>query len=227
MAEITGSVTKFELPKNMLVVGSTQAGKTCFVHRLLLQHAEMFTQKVSRIIYCFSVWQEKYEQLEAALGSLKQSRSDIPSKQELVELYNEIKGEIIVIFDDKINLLEDNAIGRSIVEIVCVLCHHCHISCIITLQNMFHASKVVREIGLNSQYVCLFRNNRSVRQVKTLASQTMPTQIDYFMASYDMATGVDYGYLVVDLSHNNTQSRFKLKTNIFPDQLTTVYLPKK
>jgi len=161
------------------------------------------------------------------LGPLIQFRSDIPCKQELVELYNEIKGEIIVIFDDKINLLEDNAVGRSIVEIVCVLCHHCHISCIITLQNMFHASKVVREIGLNSQYVCLFRNNRSVRQVKTLASQTMPTQIDYFMTSYEMATASDYGYLVVDLSHNNTQSRFKLKTNIFPEEVPTVYLPIK
>ena len=90
---------------------------------------------------------------------------------------------------------------------------------------MCHASKAVREIGLNSQYICLFRNNRSTRQIKTLASQTMPTQVPYFMASYNLATAQNYGYLVVDLSAN-IYNRFKLKTNIFPQDQTVFTCPK-
>ena len=227
MTSIRGSLTKFDLPKNILVVGSTQAGKTFFVQNLLIHHNEMFTQEVNKIIYCFSVWQDKYAQLETALGDLIEFRTDIPHKDELVQMHQDKTGQIILVIDDKMSCLEDNATGKAVVEIVCVLCHHCNVSCIITLQNMFHASKAVREIGLNSQYICLFRNNRSVRQVKTLASQTMPTQIPYFMASYELATAQNYGYLVVDLSHNNNENRFKLKTNIFPQDLPIVYLPNK
>ena len=77
-------------------------------------------------------------------------------------------GRPLLVLDDKMSSLNDSAMGNAVVDIVCVLCNHCHVSCIITLQNLFHASKAVREISLNSQYICLFRNNRSARQVNTL-----------------------------------------------------------
>lgn len=221
-----GSLKQFELPKNILIAGCSQAGKSYFIKELLLQHDIMFKTRVNKIIYCFSIWQDKYEELERGLGELIEFRSDIPTKDELVQLWQDTKGETILVLDDKMTSMEDNILGKKIVEIVSVLCHHCHISCIIALQNLYHASKTVREIGLNSQYICLFRNNRSVTQVRTLASQTMPTNIPYFMSSYEMATRGSYGYLVVDLSAN-IDNRYKLKTNIFPQDDTILYLPKK
>ena len=226
MTSVQGSLTQFELPKNILVTGSSQAGKTFFVKNLLLHHEEMFKPQVNKIIYCFTIWQDKYEELESSLGDLIEFRTDIPTKDELVQIWQDTKGETLLVLDDKMTSLEDNAQGKAVVETVCVLCHHCHISCVITLQNMYHASKAVREIGLNSQYICLFRNNRSARQIKMLASQTMPTQIPYFMASYDLAIAQNYGYLVVDLSAN-IDNRYKLKTNIFPQDQTVIYMPKK
>ena len=54
----------------------------------------------------------------------------------------------------------------------------------------------------------------------------MPTQIPYFMVNYDLATAQNYGYLVVDLSAN-IDNRYKLKTNIFPQDQTVIYMPKK
>lgn len=226
MSVVTESLTQFALPKNILVVGSTQAGKSYFVNKLLTQYKEMFTPAVNKIIYCYTVWQDKFDDLETCLGDMIEFRTDIPTKEELMEIWKKTRGETILVLDDKMGNLSDNATGKAVVEIVCVLCHHCHISCIITLQNMYHASKAVREIGLNSQYICLFKNNRSVQQVKTLASQTMPTQIPFFMASYDLATAENYGYLIVDLTAN-VDKQYKLKTRIFPQDQTVVYLPKK
>ncbi|NJL55212.1 hypothetical protein HC928_08510 [bacterium] len=214
MTVYTGTLSRFELPKNMLVVGASQSGKTHFLKKLLTHNEEMFTPHVSKIVYCFSVWQEKYEQLEHALGDLIEFRTDIPTKDELVQNWQDNRSETLLVLDDKMACLEDNAQGRAVVEIATVLCHHCHVSLIITLQNMYHASKAVREIGLNSQYICLFKNNRSVGQVRTLASQTMPTDIAFFMASYDLATTPNYGYLVVDLS-SNIDKKFQLKSYIF------------
>lgn len=226
MAVYMDSLTRFELPKNILVVGASQTGKTHFVKKLLMHHTSMFRPEVNKIIYCYTVWQQKYEELESALGELIEFRTDIPTKEELLQIWQDRHSETILVLDDKMSSLEDNAQGRAIVEIATVLCHHCHISLIITLQNMYHASKAVREIGLNSQYICLFKNNRSVGQVRTLASQTMPTEMAFFMASYDLATSQNYGYLVVDLS-SNTDKKLKLKSNIFPDDLTILYQPKK
>lgn len=226
MAVHMDSLTRFELPKNILVVGASQTGKTHFVKKLLMHHTSMFRPEVNKIIYCYTVWQQKYEELESALGELIEFRTDIPTKEELLQIWQDRHSETILVLDDKMSSLEDNAQGRAIVEIATVLCHHCHISLIITLQNMYHASKAVREIGLNSQYICLFKNNRSVGQVRTLASQTMPTEMAFFMASYDLATSQNYGYLVVDLS-SNTDKKLKLKSNIFPDDLTILYQPKK
>ena len=186
----------------------------------------MFTPAPSKIIYCYTSWQEKYDVLEKALGEMIQFRTDIPSSEELTAIWQETHKETLLIHDDKMSCLNDSLSGHSVVDIVCVLCHHCRVSCIITLQNLFHASKTVREISLNSQYICLFRNNRSARQVHTLGSQAFPGQTQYFMGSYDLATAKNYGYMIVDLS-SNIDARLRLRSAVFPGEETIVYLPKK
>jgi len=219
------SLGKFNLPKNILVVGSTQSGKTEFVKKLLLQTEKVFTQKICKIIYCYGAWQPTFEILESKLGSLIQFRTDIPTRDELMTLWRELKGEIILVLDDKMVSLSDNAQGAGVVEIVCVLSHHCHISCVITLQNIFH-NKTVREISLNSHYICLFRNARSASQVRTLGNQIMPGQADYFMDSYSKAVSKNFGYLLLDLSPT-THENYRLRTNIFPGEPLTVFTRKK
>lgn len=216
---------KFALPKNILVVGSTQSGKTEFVKRLLLDSKRNFNPDISKIIYCYGAWQPAFETLETALGGLIQFRSDIPGKEELMLLWREIKGEIILVLDDKMGALTDNAQGARVVEIVCVLSHHCHISCIITLQNIFH-NKTVREISLNSHYICLFRNSRSAAQVRALGNQIMPGKSDFFMDSYSKAVSRNFGYLLLDLSPT-TPEVYRLRTNIFPDEDLTIFTAKK
>jgi hypothetical protein len=219
------SLGRFNLPKNILVVGSTQSGKTEFVKKLLLQSEKVFTPKVCKIIYCYGAWQPAFEILESELGGLIQFRSDIPTRDELMTLWRELKGEIILVLDDKMVSLADNARGAGVVETVCVLSQHCHISCVITLQNIFH-NKTVREISLNSHYICLFRNARSAAQVRTLGNQIMPGRADYFMDSYSKAVSKNFGYLLLDLSPT-TPDNYRLRTNIFPGEDLTVFTQKK
>ena len=58
-------------------------------------------------------------------------------------------------------------------------------------------------------------------QSKKLASQMYPGKTDYFMESYQKAVQNPYGYLIVHLGH-----KYTLRTCIFPEQDTIVYLPK-
>ena len=125
-------VVPFDLPKNFLIVGASQSGKTFFIQQLLLQHKQMFKPNPSKIIYCYTAWQDKYDILEKELGGLVEFRSDIPTCEELTAIWQETNKETVLILDDKMSSLNDTASGNSVVDIVCVLCHHCHVSCIIT-----------------------------------------------------------------------------------------------
>ena len=219
------SVLPFSLPRTMLIVGATQSGKTQFIKRLLLEREAMFTPVPDRIIYCYTVWQEAYDELERILGEKIEFRTDVPPKEELIEIWNKKGGETLVVIDDKMSLLKNNSFGQSVVELVTVVCHHCHVTCLIVTHHLFH-NKILGEIGLNSQSICLFRNNRSAMQIKSLASQMMPGQTDYLMDSYEKATGKNYGYLIIDTSHNEDK-KFRLRTAIFPNENTVVFTSRK
>jgi hypothetical protein len=225
--ECEGPVIKFDLPKNMLVVGSTQSGKTQFVKRLLLNHENAFVQKVGLIIYCYGAWQDSFEELESELGTLITFRNNIPTNEELITIRREgsVEDEIILVLDDKMSLLKDNAQGRAVVETVCVTSHHSRVSCIITLQNVFH-NRIVREISLNCHFLCLFRNNRSAAQIRTLGSQILPGQLPYFMESYKKATDPQFGYLFIDLSPCSDKN-FQLRTAIFKGDDMIIYSPRE
>lgn len=53
----------------------------------------------------------------------------------------------------------------------------------------------------------------------------MPRSLGYFMDSYDKATQKNYGYLLLDLCPD-TNKKYRLKTNVFPGDDLTIYLPK-
>ena len=216
---------RFKLPKNILLTGCSQSGKSQFINRLLLEKEKVFHPTPQRVIYCYTAWQPCYDDLQSALADTVVFRTDIPSTQELTDLWEQQKVETILVLDDKMSSLKNDSEGRSIVDVVCVLSHHCHISCLITTQNLFH-SQILREISLNCHYICLFRNNRSHLQVKTLGMQIMPRLTDYFMDSYEKATERNYGYLLIDLCPD-TDKKLRLKSNVFPGEDLTVYLPKK
>lgn len=217
-------VPKISLPKNLLVVGCTQAGKSHFVKKLLLDSEAIFTPSVSRIIYVYGAWNDGFIELENSLGDRIEFRQDIPTKDELVELRNSSDhGPIVIVLDDRMCSLEDNKQGASVVELVTVLGHHLNLSCIITLQSAF-VNKTVRLVSQNCPYLCLFKNPRNAFQIRTIARQSMPTQWRFFVDSYEKATAENYGYLFVDLSPNSCE-KFRLMSHIFSDEDTRVYLP--
>ena len=225
MEEEEDRVHKFKLPKNILCVGSTQSGKSYWCNKLLLNGDALFEPKPERYIVCYSEWQPCYDELQNELGSLVTFRTDIPTKQELSDMYRENPVHTILLIDDKMSSFRNDAQGRSLIDIVCVQAHHCLISCIILVQNIFH-SPVLREISLNCHYHILFRNNRSYSQIRALGTQVAPRCLNYFLDAYEKATCKAYGYLVLDLCPD-TPERFKFKTNIFPDQDLIVFLPTR
>lgn len=202
----------FKLPQNFLVVGRSKSGKSQFIKKMILHSEDMFQPSPARIIYCYSAWSVGYEDLEGKV----EFRKTIPKNEELTEWWEEHRRETLLIIDDFMHSIND-----EISKIFCITSHHAHVSCMVTLQNIFHPNPHIREISLNTDCFCLFKNSRSAKQIKTLASQMYPGKTEYFMDSYNKAVETQYGYLIVHLDH-----KYALRTCIFPAENTLVYLQK-
>ena len=103
--------------------------------------------------------------------------------------------------------------------------HHRNISIIYIVQNLFNKNKDQRTISLNSHYLVVFKNPRDASQITHLAKQMYPGKLKYVQEAFKDATAVPHGYLLFDL-RQNTPEHLRLRSNIFPDEFQTVYLPK-
>ena len=71
----------------------------------------------------------------------------------------------------------------------------------------------------------LFKNPRDASQISHLASQMYPGKTSYMKEAYRLSTIKPFGYLLIDLKQE-TDEKFRLRTNIFPNDQQIVYLPK-
>jgi len=86
-------------------------------------------------------------------------------------------------------------------------------------------TKQSRTMSLNSHYIIVFKNARDAMQIATLARQMYPGQAKFLVEAFQDATKKPYGYLLIDLKAT-TIDRYRIRTNIFPDEVQYVYVPK-
>ena len=105
--------------------------------------------------------------------------------------------------------------------------HHCNISVIYLVQNLFPKGKESHTISINMQYMVLFKNPRDNTQVVNLAKQMYPVRVQYMQEAFRDATSVPHGYLIVNLKWS-TPEHLRLRSNMIPDSGTYQYahIPK-
>jgi hypothetical protein len=211
----------FSTPTSILCAGPTMAGKTSFVIKLLENASEMFKEAPTKILFCYLVWQPAFERLKKI--DILSLHEGLPERGDITEL-GLIKGHKVVVFDDMLKYIVNDI---NIQDYVTVSSHHNNMSIILLSQNIFAQGQTARTISLNCHYIVLFNNKRDVSQVSRLGSQIMPGNVRYFVDSYEKATAVKYGYLLIDFSPH-TEKKYQLRTRIFPDETpTVVYLNLK
>ena len=96
--------------------------------------------------------------------------------------------------------------------------HHWNMSVIHITQDLFYDKRRTKRI--NSQYLVLMKNPGDRLTPNMLARQMGNSS--KFMKAYNAATSQPHGYLLVDMEQN-TPDMYRLRTNIFPDQLTIFF----
>ena len=217
----TGCLMPLRLPQSMIIAGATKSGKSTFVMKMLLSMDQVFDQNVEEVIFVYTVWQPIYEQLEARLKDKILFRQDIPSKVEIDTLTQDMKFRIMVLDD-----LQSKLSTADVSDFVTIYCSHRNLSTFILLQNFYYEGKHLRTISLNVQTIVLFKNYRSARQVKTLATQMHPGHTNYMIDAYNKATASDpHGYLLIDLDPR-TDKRYQFRTQILSGEDMIVFQPQ-
>lgn len=101
----------------------------------------------------------------------------------LKNLYN--LPNAVLIIDDLMNEVCDD---EKLSKLFTIGLHHRNISVILIVQNVFHEGKQMRNVPLNTSYLCCFKNGSDKQQIECLARQIYPKQTKYFLESFNDAT---------------------------------------
>lgn len=219
--EIGENIRKLHCPLTSLIAGTTSSGKTTLLFDILRHSHDIFTVPPKKIIYSYNVWQNLFEDMKKDLSQIEFVQG-VPNKDDL-DMWNvEQPSHKVLILDD---LLEKAAKNIDIVDLFCQYSRHFNFSVFFVVQNLFANGKHFKTISLNTQYFFLLKQNRDQSQLLALAKQAFPGQVRYVLDAYRKSTEErPYGYLLLDL-HPKT-FRFKLRSNIMPNQLMSVFLPE-
>ena len=199
----------------IMIAGPTGVGKTYFTYNLLKNN--MFTEKISSVLYCYGVYQNFYDTM--SLPNLT-FHSGVPTLDTLKELNNGLFH--VVVLDD---LMEEIIKSLDLQKLFTKYCHHYNLSVVFLTQNVFAQGPYARTISLNTHVLVLFGNKRDESQVVFLAKQIYPGNVKGFLEAYWDATEKNFGYLVVDCNPQSPKE-LKLRTNIFPGENTICYFKR-
>jgi hypothetical protein len=197
---------RLKFPFTACIAGPTRSGKTCFTKRLVKHANELITPPPEKIIWCYSEWQDGYNDLEDN-PNLTMSEG-LPDMKELSQSKNVRK---LLILDD---LMIDASKGNNLHSLFSRGSHHWNMGIVHIVQNLFYSN--LRTAHINSHYLILMKNPSDQLQVQTLARQIFPSNRRFFTEAYRDACSEPYGYLLVDLEPT-TPDTIRLRTCIFPD----------
>ncbi len=197
----------------MLVAGPSGSGKSVFVSKLLSNKNIVMTNAPHRIVWCYSVWQNLYSELQQCVENLSFNQG-LPNK-ELIE-----QGNSIIVVDD---LMDSDEAAILLSDIFTKYSHHNNITCIFLLQNVFPKFKQARTISLNAHYIVLMKNTRDKAQVKYLAGQVFPGKSKFLVDAYEDATKDPFSYLLLDFKPESPDE-IRVRTNIFPGETMLAYV---
>ena len=202
----------FEHPFSMIIAGPSKAGKTVFTAKLLKHIDTLATVSPTEILWCYSEYQPNYHSLVQDFPHLRLYKG-LPDQKEL----HSSKSPRLMVIDD---LMGECGKSKEMTNLFTRGVHHWGISVVFIVQNIFFSG--LRTARINTHYLVLFKNPSDKLQVSTLARQLYPRNSNKFLDAFQDATSIPYSYLLVDLSQN-CPDELRLRTNIFPGEITYVY----
>ncbi len=209
---------RLQHPFTCCCAGMTGCGKTRWVQKLLMEREATIRGYPENIVWYYGEYQPIYSELQKSIPGIKfvEGFTD--------DVYDNIDSSKrnLVVIDDLIGEIGND---KRLTALFTKGSHHKNLSVILILQNLFHQSREMRTISLNSHYLVIFKNPRDKSQINHLAKQMYPGNSKFLQQSYSDATSKPFGYLLIDLKPDTPES-IRLRTQIFPGETNWVYVQK-
>jgi hypothetical protein len=209
---------RFLSPGLIIVAGSSMAGKTTFIKKLL-QTPTLFHPSFDAILFCYGVRTESHEFFSQMPNV--QMHEGLPDTSTLNIFAEANPGlNLLCVLDDLLQECLDNA--KLITSLSTRLVHHLKMTTILVTQSIYALPKIIRS---NCHYYVLVRSDADYQSIQMLGRQLFSGKnYKFFTSAHQIATEENYGYLIVTL-HPRSYSQHKLVTDIFSPYIR-VFRPK-
>lgn len=206
-------------PFGAILSGPSCSGKTYFVKTLMYNSHKMCSVKFDRYVFIYGCWQPIYDELMRVFDI--KFIDGIPETLNDDSLFPDNKKTLLVIDD----LMDHASSNPEVARLFTQYIHHKSISVLFLIQNLYFQGKGTRTISLNASYLIIFKNPRDKHQISFLGRQMYPGESKFFIEAYKDATGIPYGYLLIDYK-TDTPEKFRLRTDLLSD-CPVVYVQKR
>ena len=175
----------------LFISGPSRCGKTFFISNLILNIDSFSKEPPEQIILIFSVWQWKYDEMRSIVHHFIKDDEDI-----FIKIQEISHGKrTLVVFDDCMN----STSLPTIAKLFTVDSRHMGLSLVFLSQRLFKNDESFRQITRNSDYYCIFKSVRDVCEIRTLAQQMTPGNLE-LVDIYQKAMKNPWSYLFIDLT---------------------------
>ena len=182
------------------LVGPSETGKSQFIYNWL--KIGTFQPKFDKVYFFYQHSQPLYDVMQKEIENLEFVQG---VNFEFIDSLKNNGTKYFLIFDDS---WEEICNSKDFVDIA-TAGRHRGLSTIYIKHNLFHQSKLGRDVELQNTHIVPFKSPRDVMQVTTLSTQLGPGS--ELVDSYRDATSVPFGHLLVDLSPR-TDDRLRYRT---------------
>lgn len=212
---------KFKDNTTICCTGATNSGKTVLIRRILYHQNEMFETPPDKVIYCYTVHQAIFDEMTLQIPNII-FHQGFPEVQYLLDNC-ELSTHTLVILDDMDSEILQSEEHKNVFT---RFCHHKGITAVLLCQNLFTQAKYAKTIFLNMHYFLLLKSLRDSQQISCLNRQVFGSGDKTIYNSYQDCIKKKWGYLLIDL-HPASSDEYRIRTNIFPDEITYVYKRNK
>ena len=194
-------------PQNVLICGSSGTGKSTFVEKLI-STPQLWEKPPDKIVYCYGIQ-------SSTVNFLSQHRPEVMLIEGLPrnlstpqEMFSPHQNNLLLVDD----LSTETQNSRDFTNFMIRSSHHCN-CCLVSIEHFLYGDSKERRLQSPHwhQYI-LFKNQRSLHQIRLLARQTS-LDADKVEFAYSDATSNPYGYLVMDF-RKDTVPEMRLLTNV-------------
>ena len=130
----------------------------------------------------------------------------------------------LIVIDDLMQELSDK---KLLANIFTKGSHHSNCSVVYIVQNLFDRGRVSSTVAKNSHYTVVFKNERALYEIRSLAPQVLPVgRGKEFTELFERVTRVPFSYLVLDC-HPRSNKNEKFRSHVFPGEETKIYVPNQ